>query len=288
MKAIEGIGMSLAAEPDGIAVRMAMGVDPDGTPTAAVEPHRNTVLEWAPKDAYGLFAASGLKDGVRQLGDVPGMGELGLLGSFDGLGDDFGLVVNPQPNSATPGGGLLVAVEDAASVKTLLDQLAMLVEQGMSAGPMLPGGADFGVSPLSLHQDAMGSGWRKETYEGVEISYLVDPSMTQEEGLAPAYAVTDEMAIIATSPDEIHSLIDASKGDNVTSSDNFEAAMAHASVENSGMAYFDLESMISAVAGADPYAGDEMKNQLEPLKAVVVTSSESDGVGIADLFVLID
>jgi hypothetical protein len=286
LKAIQGMGMSLAAEPDGFAVRTAVAMDPDESSTGQVEPHRSAVLDWAPADTYGLFAASGIKDGFKQLADAPGMGELGLLGSFDGLGDDFGVVVNPNPGSDAAGGAILVEVEDATSVKTLMDRLAMLVEQGMAAQPILPEGTDFGVSPLSLHQDAMG--WRTETYEGVEITYLAVPSYAQGEGLVPAYAVTDEMAFVATSPEEIHALIDANKGENVTSSDNFQTAIAHGDIENGGMAYFDLESIIATAAEADPYSGEEMKRQLEPLKAMVMTGSDSDGVGIADMFILID
>lgn len=301
LDAYRGMAMSVAAERDGMAMRMVANVDTEDLPdTEPVEAHRSAVLDWIPQDTYGFMGSSGLDQGLKELLDTlddaqPGFRDeadrLGLTDAAEGLTGDFGLTVDPQPDSDIPGGAFLLAVDDPAAVRSFLDRMATFVSQGMAdafAGDPASGLVAPTSASGSLHQSPFSPpslAWKTESYGGVEIRSLPTPD-TAMSGIAIAYAVADDMAIVATSPGEIKQLIDASNGANVTDNANYRAAIAHGDETNTGMMFMDLQSIIAAIADADPSAGD-LETDMAPLKAFIMTSGASQETSFIDMFLLI-
>ncbi len=116
-------------------------------------------------------------------------------------------------------------------------------------------------------------------YEGVGISALRLPGGGG--AIAPAYAVTNGVAIIASSPEEIRDAIDArSRHRAVTSSPNFTNAMAATGTRGTGLVYVDVRGVAAAIRRSLPpdlaaeFDRDVAPN-LAPVRAFAVTSTGS-------------
>jgi hypothetical protein len=217
-------------------------------------------------------------------GSADAADQMGLGKAMDALAGDFGIVVTPG-SGPVPAGAVLMATDDEAAMQDFMDGIATLATslatEGDSTGSM--GSSMDGTLPLADMTPA--ATWQTEEYKGVTISYLVLPD-TATSGVAPSYVVTDGMAIIATSPDEIKKLIDAHGGSQITSSPNYGAAMAHADAVNTGMFYMDMEAVIQAAAGASGDSGSVVED-MKPFKAIVMTSGGTSEKPTATLFILI-
>jgi hypothetical protein len=303
LEALRGAGMSLSVESDGVAMKMAGLVDTSKLPAGSTgaAPRENAVVSWTPADAYGFLASGNLGQSLGGLIDQidqasPGLADqvdqMGLGKVIDALSGDFGVVVTPS-SGRSPAGAVLMATDDEAAMQTFLDVIAPMAASAFTGssggdagdGSLMPPGLPMtpstdAITPLSV---VTAPQWQTEDYEGATISYLRLPDAMAEDP-EPAYAVTDGMAIIATSPDEIKKLIDAHGGSQITSSPNYEAAISHADAQNSGMFYLDIEAILQAVSVDD---GGETANSLKPLKAMVVTGGGSSEEPTATVFILI-
>ena len=298
LEAIRGVGMSVSFESDGVATKIAGLVDESKLPAtgAPAAPHENAILAWTPQDAYGVMASTSfdqaLKQMLSQLGPAMSAGDqMGLGRAVDSLSGDFGVVVT-SGSTKYPGGALLLATKDQAAIQDFLDQISVLVSQAMT-GPSFGGTESGGTSSggtLPIRAILATPAWQTEDYQGVKISSLSIPSAEQY-GIVPAYAVAKDMALIATSPEEIKKLIDAKGGSNVTSAPSFVAAMKHAQMQNTGLFYADIQNILGGIDAAvppeDQVAFRTVKMNLAPLKALIVTSSESGKLEAADMFILI-
>jgi len=298
LEAIRGVGMSVSFESDGVATKIAGLVDESKLPAtgAPAAPHENAILAWTPQDAYGVMASTSfdqaLKQMLSQLGPAMSAGDqMGLGRAVDSLSGDFGVVVT-SGSTKYPGGALLLATKDQAAIQDFLDQISVLVSQAMT-GPSFGGTESGGTSSggtLPIRAILATPAWQTEDYQGVKISSLSIPSAEQY-GIVPAYAVAKDMALIATSPEEIKKLIDAKGGSNVTSAPSFVAAMKHAQMQNTGLFYADIQNILGGIDAAvppeDQVAFRTVKMNLAPLKALIVTSSESGKLQAADMFILI-
>ena len=118
-----------------------------------------------------------------------------------------------------------------------------------------------------------------EEYQGVKISYLDDPALASS-GLMPAYAVMDRAGVIATSPQEIHQLIDTqASGEDVRTAPVFSSATATVP-STEGVFFLDVQAIAATVRENLPpdaqaiYDRDVAPN-LAPVTALVF-GSESD------------
>lgn len=313
LESLRGAGISLSVESDGIAMKMAGLLDTSKLPAGSTgaAPHENAVISWTPADAYGFMAAGNLGQTLGGLIDQidqasPGLADqadqMGLGTVVDALSGDFGVVVTPG-TGPTPAGAVLMATDDEAAMQSFLDVIAPLAVSGLTGSSSTSSGGGFSPPPGGMPPEMPGlpampspdavtplsmvtaqPTWQTEDYEGVTISYLTLPD-TEAEGVTPAYAISDGMAIIATSPEEIKKLIDAHGGSQITSSPNYKAAIAHADAENSEMFYMDIEAIIRDAAAAS--GDDAMVNDAKPLKAIVITGGGTSDKPTGTLFVLI-
>lgn len=312
LKAFQGIGMTLSAESDGLSMKFASSVDTSMLPdnNQEVTPHRNSVLAWTPEDSYALLAGTGLGGNLRGLKDQmekasPGSGAaldlFGVGAAIDALQGDYGLVVSPTSidlgadagTAMFPAGAFMMASNDDAAMQDFMDSVSVLVARGMAGGLMerTVTTSDKAIplvdemTPVKMVTPT----WQTEEYDGASISYLPLPGKSAElANFAPAYVVSDGMAIIATSLDEAKALLDARGGDSISDNANFSSAIAHADEKNTGLMFVNTEQILDALkASAGPNGiSDEMSN-MEPIGSVVMTSGGTSDRPTATVFILI-
>lgn len=292
LEALGSFGMVVRAEEDGVLADVSVTIDPSKLSEQerrafTSEPHENEVLSFTPEDAYGVLAASNIDAGMQQLVDAgkedPNVDafltELGVPEAVAALSGDTGIEVSPGSVGAIPAGALLLGTDDEPAMQRFLDDLAQYAQVFLASDPSFDGGFQFGPE--------------EEEYEGVTITSYPIPDLSLV-GVTPAYAVTDGMAIVASSPEEIKDLIDARTGGrNITASDRFQQALGHAEVENTAIYYVDIEAVTDAVRDALPpeeqasFDADVGPN-LEALKAFIFTTSGTAERSTGRMFVLIE
>ncbi|HEY2702494.1 MAG TPA: DUF3352 domain-containing protein [Candidatus Dormibacteraeota bacterium] len=246
-------GLAVTAQPDGLATDVAVVTDTSRlTPAersalqASTTPNR--ALDWVPADAAGLLAVGGLHDslqsllqgvasGARATGlDLSGpLHDLGLSdphGVLSHLTGDLALEVRAGGASTIPGGALLVGTDDAAAVRSFLDQLV---------------GGFAALAPAHT-----------ETYRGAVITSLAIPGLSGA-GFAPAYAVSDGMAVLGSGPAEVRAVLDAhASGARLTSTPRFTAGGGWSVADP--VLYLDLDRIRAAVVTALP---DDLKHSYD-------------------------
>ncbi len=291
LDAFKGLTLTLAARSNGLAADLQIKMDPSKldaeTRDALISPsHKNTLLQWVPRQAYGLFAATTLKQGLqsyvnqsatsspeaRQSLDQFGLtGRNGLLAHLTG---DVAIEVEAGAGRY-PAGALLLATDNEAVMRTFLDRLEGLAMAGLDR-TSIPGNYRI----------------KHEGYRGVSITSLSIPQLA-EAGLVPAYAVTGGVGIVASSSTELRALIDAHQsGQNITTAENFMAASKEADQNPSSEFYVDISQGALAVRGLLP---DKERKEydvnvapdLDPLKAFIMTAENGSDQISERIFVLI-
>jgi hypothetical protein len=288
LDAITGMGATLSAHPDGIALDLAVGFDrsklsAEQQQIMAEAPQQSSVLAFTPRNTYGLLAATGFRQTVKgyidefKRADPGGFAQLdaevGLSRVVDDLSGDFGMEVSPGGPGRVPAGALLIGTSNEAGMRTFLENIADLAADGL--------GDEFSTLKL-VH----------ETYRGVDIAYLSSADLSAY-GVTPAYAVTKGTAIVGSSLVEMKAIIDAqADGSNVTSAPNLVAATDPGDLSNNGMLYLDLEAIvrdIRATIGLDALAEFDASGgkNLAPLRALVlITRGDQDLVSLR-MFLLV-
>jgi len=278
LSAFRGMGFSLSAESNGLALDLAVALDSSKLPAPAREAleaggHENSVIAFVPKDAYAVFALTGFDQLAQSLIDQLGTlnpeikqttDQIGLTtGVLSDLTGDIGLEYGPGPTQA-PSGALLIGTKDEDASRRFLDRVAQFASQQSS---------DQSVSFTS------------ETYKGVTIK-VAQGAQVAEEGIQPSYAVTSGMGIVGSSPDAVKAVIDAHDGDNIGSAPNFADAASSVDLSNSALLYVDVEALLSRFLqpGSLP---PEVETNLARLKAAVLDVSSSADTVTARVFVLI-
>lgn len=283
LEAYRGAGIALSAASNGIAMDVSVDMDPSKAQGGACPDtagHQNTVLRFVPRTAYALIAGECLNGTLHKTIDSiiqqdpsakDAISQYGLAGPnsiIDHLTGDFALTAGPPAGSVGfPGVALLAGTNDQSAMTRFLDGLAT----NLSGGPV-------------------GSSWQTTQYQGVTISYA--PAAGDTLPISPAYAVTDGMAIVAGSPDEIKAIIDAKGGTNVTDSPNYRAAFAGGIPNPGGTMFVDIEAVAAAVR--DQLSPDQRRSydadlepNLRPLKAFALSSSSQPDHQAVRIFVLI-
>jgi hypothetical protein len=291
--AFRSFGMVVRAESDGVLADVALTFDSsklseEERRAIAAQPHQNEVLLFTPEDAYGVFAGSNVQasgevllEAGREDPNVDALlTELGVPEAIDALSGDIGIEVSPGTVGAFPAGALLMGTDDEAVMQGFLDGLSQYTLQ-------------FLGSEFSAGGDQVPFAPDEDEYQGVRITSFPIPDLSLV-GVAPAYAVTDGMAIVASSPEEIKDLIDARASErNITASDRFRQALGHADAENTAIYYVDIEAVTDAVRVALPpeeqasFDADIGPN-LEPLKAFIFTTSGAAERSTGRFFLLIE
>jgi hypothetical protein len=274
LDALTGLGATLSAELTGIALDLNVGVDAtkltgDQKELLTEAPHENSVLSFTPKGAYGVFALTGLRQTMQSALDELAKDasfadldqELGLTEMVGHLTGDYGFEAAPGTAPIYAEEALLVGTDDDAGMQAFLDGLASKGAEELEAA--------FPDTP-SLE-------FERTSYKGVTITYLPVNEL-QEFGIAPAYAVSEGMTIIASSPDQVRAILDArASGDSIAVSQNFIDAVGPGGTSNNGMLYVDIEAVVGAYRNALPedaraqFDTDDAPD-LAPLKAFAFTS----------------
>ncbi len=297
LKAYRSVGMTLSAESNGIAAQVSVNIDSskltaDQRRALSAPSHPNTVLEWAPEDAFAMIATTGfdgtLRDYVSQAekadpGARASLDRLGLTGSkglIAHLTGDAGLVAGPSTSGKIPMVAALVGTDDPASANRFLDKLRGMVSQGLAQGT----------------GDAGGS-WQQESYQAapfgkVTINWLSQPDLASL-GVEPAYATVKGMTIIASSRDAVKAALDAhgAKG-RIGDSATFRDALQGAGQDAGTVEYFDVQGIAGAIRDALPPEGRReferrVDPNLKPVKAFVITMTTTADAGTLRLFVLV-
>jgi uncharacterized protein DUF3352 len=302
--AFRSAAMSLSAQPEGLVLDFTATLDPTKLSSAqraalAASNDRHELLSWVPGDAYGVFAMSGLQRQIQSLVDqlpaeqAGSLERVGLTGPGGVLPHLTGeATIEVGPGAEYPSGALMLGGDDAAAMQRFLDRLGLLAAaaiQSQSSTPgsgsippttVPPGGSvlaanePFQLDPIS---DPM-SPWQELSYRGVRIRFLSMDSLTGT-GVEPAYAVSDGVGIIASSPDEIKRVLDARQGSSLPSDPAFARAVNSLGGADESLLYLDIAGIASAVRDAlppeerDAYDRNVAPN-LKPIESFVMGSAD--------------
>lgn len=230
--AVGSIVVSLSAEPDGLVVDSLTTYDPaDLSPelravlSAPAAP--NLALEMAPGDSF-LVAAQRHID--ASLGEALRRGVVPMVRSdgndverlIESLSGDLAIEIGPG-SGGVPAGALLLGVDDEGTAERVLDALA------------------FHFTPDLV----------RDRYDGVPFVRFREGEYP--EGVAPAYAVVNGMAVIASSPEELRHVLDTASGREpaVTSAPFYREVMSDVPTSESSF-FLDVGRGLVAVQQAVP------------------------------------
>ena len=237
LEAIRGMGMSVSAEPDGIAFDATVTYDADEMSDELREQLRapaepNVLLRSVPEDAYLVAGQKGYTLGldvaVEQMGvDAPRLaselrryGVTGPGGLLDALSGDLAFEVGPgDPVS----GSLLLATDDEVALQRALDRVVV------RAG---------GIPPSELVRREIG---------GVTITTVGAAGPVQL-----AYAVADGRAIVASSPDRVLQALEAATGAGSILDDPAYGRVTDRVPTEDSVMYVDVAAIVEAIRETIP------------------------------------
>jgi hypothetical protein len=169
-----------------------------------------------------------------------------------------------------PGGAVLLGTDDEAAMQSALDRLA-----GRLA-PKLLGSASHSVAVTSsghviVRHHRVTVHWATVTDNGVTIRYATDPLGSS--GIRPAYAVSDGMGIVATSPEAVQAVLDTKAGGpSIANAPTFVLASRHAGSTKGDVVYLDFWTLADLIGSGGAESGD-----LHALRSLIVTDHHSVG-----------
>jgi hypothetical protein len=258
----------------------------------AKEDRANGVAAYAPASTIALVAGNdvgrsvldwialyrqepALADGFKQIDQVANF--LGGLDQAVGWLGDTGIVIARAGDGVE--GGLISIPADAASGQRLLTTLRSFVQLG---------GAQAGMTS------------RDETYAGQTITILdlgtvrglagmagalggapIDPSSLPADHVEIAYAATDKVVVIGSSPEFVRHVLDAGAGANLAGDARFSALLGRVGATHTGLQFVDLaairglveSSMSSASAAQRADYDTSIKPFLAPFDALIAAGA---------------
>lgn len=314
LRAYRAIGVSLSAERDGLAIDFTVRFDAsklDAETKALLDApgHDNAMLSLVPADSFAVLTQEtvdlSLQQAIDQFGaSAPeGLGihsRFGVDETLASLTGDVAIEVSPGTEGPV-GAAVLLGVDGTAPAQKTLDELAQTVVPLLQStyGPAAPGLTKhdikelerLGIDPASLDIQVPTIRWRSVDYQGTTIKYLEHSDLAGS-GLAPAYAVLDGAAVIATDPGEIRQLIDVQNGaPGITSAARYVDAIGRVPA-GGGAAFVDVEAVVSAIREALPAEmqaafDKEAGPNLAPVKAFVTGTENSSQGSTTRIFIVI-
>jgi len=277
LSALDGIGVSLAAEPDGLALDTVMMYDDAKLTdaqrqTLAASDHPNPLLDLVPADALAMYAVqhldASIQDSLQQITrDVPGaaqqLDDLGVTGPDGVLSQLTGDVAVEGATQSGPigyGGALLVGTKDPGATAAWMDH----VLQQLPLGSPTYRATSNGQYRIVQHPP----NWVTEEHGGVTITYA------QGADLPVAYAIVGDVAVVATGPEQIETIVDTrSSGSSITTDPGFTTATANVPTQD-GVLYVDVPAVAAAIPSRWPPEAaaqfhQEVGRFLDPIEAVV-------------------
>lgn len=277
-EAFQAAGVSVTAEPDGLAIDSVLTTDPSKLTQAArvalaASTKPNLLLPLVPADAFAVIAANsgaagdqGLSDALDQIGQIdPSTAQAirkfhvaDFLGHLTG---DAALQVGPGTGLLPVSGTVIVGIDDADAVSAWIDRyMPLLLRQAD-----LPEGTNIKLTMTD--------------HDGVTITSLV--------GALPAsiaWGVLDHALVVGLSPADVAKAIDLSNGGGggITSAPGYTAAIAKVP-GTASVLYVDVQGILFAVKGIIPSGAyqaflDGGGRDLEPIQAIVAgTTGDENG-----------
>lgn len=314
LRAYQAIGISLSAERDGVAIDVTVRFDPsmlDAETKALLDApaNDNAMLSFIPADSYAVFSQENVDLSLRQAMDQilaaapPGEGipeRFGVDETLASLTGDVAFEVGPGTDGPV-GAAVLLGVDETGPAQKTLDELAgtivpLLQSSYGTATPELTNREikqleKYGIDPGEFDVEGPTVRWRSTSYQGTTIKYLEDSDLAGS-GFAPAYAVLDGAAVIATDPGEIRQLIDVQHGEAaITGVPRYVDAIGRVPA-GGGVAFVDVEAVVSAIRAALPpevqaaFEEDAGPN-LAPVKVLVTGTENSSQGSTTRIFVVI-
>lgn len=277
--AVRGIGITLSAEPDAMAIDVEMTLDPsklspEQIAAMSAEDHDNALLSMVPADALGLAGLQHLDSGLdTALADLPSdqraaLDQSGLEPAISALTGDLAAEVSMAQGAGSPSGAVMLGTDDEQAMADALRIAAGALSPAsmFGSGTLVP--IDGDAAPASSELTASPS-WKTVDHGGVTVTYL--PGDGGGSGIAPAYAVFDGTGLIASSKEEAFRIIDVANGaPNAMDAERVTSALS-AVPGSEGVVYLDLAGLVHAVA--DTGAMDpEIRGDLDALQALVLGS----------------
>ncbi len=294
LQAVRGLGMTVSAEPTGLAMDVNESFDPSKMSDAmkalySGAAHDNPLLSFVPGDAFALAQMEGVdalfaalidqvsKTSPDMTAKLEAAGVTGPSGLLSTLTGDLAFELAPGAAGTPVSGALLLGTNDTTKFDAAVAKLRDLAATSQScfssassgvtaSGVVLPGTQSSSCTTTVAR-------WLTEDYKGTTINYVAP------DGTAPtlAYATVDGAGVIGIGPDSIKQLIDAKAGANITSNSAFTTAQAAVPSQRQFF-YVDVQGMLQGIATASPDQAASMQQAialLKPVKAVVI-GAESD------------
>jgi hypothetical protein len=281
LDAYRGLGLSVSAEQDGLALDAAVPLDQSKLTSgdrATISATRDSgpLIAWVPARAFGFLTGPALpmKSFLQALETTPSLSpgltgrlrRLGILGPGgleEHLTGDF--VLEGGSGTAGPAGAMLIGTDDEAAMSRTLERVALLLtSQTVSGVAKDTSTASAGQGYATVLTKRPHIRWATLTHDGVSIRYLAQGGPP---GFQPAYAVHDGMGILATSPQEVVAVLDTKAGaPSVATAPKFIAAIAHGGSTEGDVIYLDFQSLVNVTS-----RGGEIPGDLRPLRTLIVT-----------------
>ena len=292
LQAYQGMGVSVAAESDGLAIDAVTDYDPgqlsaDQQAMLGAAPDQNAAAGLTPAGVVAFYGFTGVQYMVRELVDElesvsPDVGSFlnqsGLGAALADLTGDLGLELDDQ--NGAPAGALIVSTTDPTATRQFLDtslpplisNLLDLAELGApSCSQALGGGIE--CAP----EGGAGATLSHDTYQGADISELA----ISNSGVTLAWTVVDGEAIIATSPSEVKAIIATSQGaPSLAQSAGY--AQTAGSQPSVAVGYIDMSQLSTLIeqilgpANQSSFDTNVLPN-LRPISSISVTATNTSG-----------
>jgi hypothetical protein len=261
--AYQGLGLALSAASDGLALDVSVPLDPSkltAEDRALLSTQRDPgpLLGWVPAPASFFLAAPGapldtlfrsLERSPMSSGLPQELQKLGITGP-DGLEQHLtgDIVVEGGTGSSGPNGVVLLGTDDEAAMQSALDRVAhRLVPQLATNGSKSVTVTSTGT--LVVRHPHTRVRWETVTDDGVTIRFATDSGGALS-GLQPAYAVSDGMGIIGTSPEAVQAVLDTKHGaPSIANDPAFVMAANHAGPPQGDVVFVNIHSLLRVVPG---------------------------------------
>jgi hypothetical protein len=286
LDALDGVGVSLSAESNGLALDTVMMYDDAKLSdvqrqTLSAADHPNKLIDLIPGDALGMYAVEHLDAAIAdQVGRIAAsdpqsdqefkrLGVTGTGGLLSQLTGDVAAAASPEQGTIPVGGVLMVGTNDPAATSKWLDDTLQTLPLGATAASCSSNGG------CRITHEA--TRWATESHGGVTVTYASSGA-----ALPVAYAVIGDVAVVGSSRAQVEHVIDVhAGGGSISTAARFTSATASVPTDD-GVLYLDVPAIVNVIRGQFPPAevasfDNEIGRSLKPIEAVVAgTKNEPD------------
>jgi Protein of unknown function (DUF3352) len=285
LDALDGAGISVSAESDGLALDTVMMYDDAKLSdvqrrTLSAADHPNQLIDLIPDDALGMYAVEHLDAAITDQVDrisssdpqadeeFKRLGLTGPGGLLSQLTGDVAAAASPEAGPIPVGGVLMFGTTDPDATSKRLDTT-------LQSLPLGAGGASCSFEgTCRVTRETVR--WATEEHSGIPVTYASGAA------LPVAYAVIGDVAVLGSSRSQVEHVIDVQRGGGAISGDpRFTSATASVPTDD-GVLYLDVPAIVAVVRGQFPPAeaasfDNQVGEALKPIEAVVAgTKNEPD------------